>query len=376
MAAGETSVPRNEGQLLKAARPAFIAPRARLAYTVQLGAFSSRENAALAHDFWKRKGYDIYVSESRDAGNHPVFVVRSGVFERKRDAMAAARAIRGKDDGPAVSVPTQVGPDGKPATLDLDRTAHAPLPPAGEPSASPAAAPPLAIDYALQLGAFSTADHAAAAARFWHGKGYDTRQVEIRDGGGRLWHAVRAGTYPDRKAAATVAQAFARKEDALALVTPNWAEHQSTAPASAAKPVPALLAYSVQLGVFASAENASRALSALLAKGVEAYVAPLRDRHRQRRYAVRAGHFTRRDDGLAMMRGLAGKQRGSAILVALRGDASVPAAPTRSAVLAAQSARGTRARPGSSVQAARAPETSRKTIVAGRGRSPSRPSAP
>lgn len=346
--APSTSASTSEQRIpIKITPKATDGPRDRMAYAVQLGAFSSRENAALAQVFWKQKGYDIYVNESRAADNRPLFAVRSGVYALKKDAIAAAQAIRSKEDGPAVSVPILVDLNGMPSKLDLGApgTLEAQAPPAVEPPETntftplvsapigpqitgPGAAAPKNLVYALQLGAFSSAENAIVSANFWRGKGYDTRQVEIQDAEGRHWYAVRTGNYPVKNEAATAAVAFGRKENTLALVTPTWAEQQ--APATTMTPTPATtsalageapkMAWTVQLGAYASRNNASLTASVLQARGVPAYVEQIRDHRNKTLHAVRAGSFKSRAEAQAMIRTLNREERKAALLVEVRND--------------------------------------------------------
>jgi cell division septation protein DedD len=126
--ASEQSSPSQE------ALEAFAAKGNRVAFTVQLGAFSNRDNAVLSLSFWKQKGYDVYVSEIKDAGNSTLLAVRTGIYSQKKDALLAAQSIRAKNEGSAVVVLSLADPNGKPNVLNLDPPGTLPAltAPAGE----------------------------------------------------------------------------------------------------------------------------------------------------------------------------------------------------------------------------------------------------
>jgi NodT family efflux transporter outer membrane factor (OMF) lipoprotein len=244
----------------------------RLAYAIQLGAFANRENAALSQTFWKQKGYDVYASENRDAGQRPLYVVRTGIFNQRRDATAQAQTIRRAEMMEALVVPMMVDKQGKPSVIELGDPATvdvSTMPPAvpelpeapdapttSSTPATPAAAsddvPPAVVSaaklpagtpekpaektpatapakgakarqtvvYALQLGAFSSLDNARVAFSFWTDKGYAPFISDIRDVEGRRWFAVRTGRYTQRREALTAALAFGKGEGVPVTVVP------------------------------------------------------------------------------------------------------------------------------------------------------------
>lgn len=325
------------------------APREQVAYSVQLGNFFSRENAILSREFWISKGYDAFISESLDDGSRPRYAVRTGVYSQKKDAARAARAIRITEEDPAVPVPILVNAAGQPEKLDLVANAVAvqttpvieppevlstTLAEIGAPAVAPNLGPEMA--FAVQLGAFASAENAAVSMRFWRGKGYPARQVEITDAAGRHWYAVRTGTYALKSEAEVAALAFGRKEGALALVAHGHAEIAVATPLVATGSSPAMTkapavatpappTYAVQVGAFANADLAYRAAAALQEKGVSAYVARLGTSTRQSLYAVRVGRFTQRSDGLTMLASLKPKDRSRAKLVEIGVAPSVQA---------------------------------------------------
>lgn len=374
-----------------------LLPKDKVAHTVQLGAFSNRENAAIAQTFWKQKGYDTYVSESRDAGNRTLYAVRHGIFPLKKEATAAAQAFRTKEDAPAVPVPVMVDRNGKPASVDLGdpetlaaQATPAPVPEPPEVAPAPTEAPagnspkpPVAgktaatkhLSYALQLGAFSSEDNAKVAVDFWRSRGYDANTVEITDGGGRRWYAVRTGSYPRKTEATRAAVEFSRKEGTQALVTPTWAEpapgtaatakpeavtepaqatpsgaavatasaaataaptasppsaapsaaapeaatvaapEATAAPAQASPVEKPQAAFTIQLGAYASEQNANRSAAYPRRTGDPVTVVSIRDGRNRIRYAVRMGGYATRAEAQAAIRKLGPKERRWAVPV-------------------------------------------------------------
>ena len=240
----------------------------KLAYTVQLGAFSNLENAAISNAFWRFRDYDAYVSEFKDGEGRNWYAVRTGSFSQRREASLAAASIRRKESAPAVMVPVMLDSAGKPSAVALGNlklpsaTPLAPVVP--EPPEAPIAVlsdedvsvssvsfsdgkeirevekevetgvqtakgneAPFA--YSVQLGAFSAMENAAVSFSFWQGRGYEVFVAEIRDVNDRVWYAVRTGVYPQRNDASVSALFFGRGEDAPAVVVKTLVD-QSGAP--------------------------------------------------------------------------------------------------------------------------------------------------
>lgn len=209
----------------------------RLAYTIQLGTFLNLDNAAIAHAVWQFRGYDVYVSENRDADKRVWYSVRTGVFPLRRDGVRQAQAIRDVEEASAVVVPISLGEDGRPVAVGAERLSPAnggaavpfmPEPPeaATAPVAQPAAEhslvrraePKTKPSYSVQLGAFSTHENAKVARDFWSSRGYDVFMAPIVDGRGRSWYAVRSGLFANRRDAASAALGIGRKERVTATV--------------------------------------------------------------------------------------------------------------------------------------------------------------
>lgn len=354
--------------------PMVDATREKLAYTLQLGAFSNLENAAISYEFWRFRELDVYVAEFKDAEGRNWYAVRSGIFSQRRDASLAAVSLRRKASASAVMLPTMVDAAGKPATIavsDLTLPGAAPMSPVvPEPpealeaptSASGAneSLPAVPLEdgkarfaYSVQLGAFSVLENAAVSFSFWQGKGYEVFISEIKDSTGRNWYAVRTGVYPRRDDAAASALFFGRGEDAPAVVvrtavdqsglpkTVDTSRLPPTVPATgrrepSAEPLAEAPrknaqrinrtfmpsgslkgkpAYTVQLGVFSSVENAAKALSGRQGRGYEAYVCEIEDAMKRVRYAVRTGAFPKRRDAAALQRLLTRREGVPAMVV-------------------------------------------------------------
>lgn len=339
----------------------------KLAYTIQLGAFSNLENAAIAYAFWRFKEYEAYVSAFRDTEGRNWYAVRTGVFPLRRDASAAAVSLRRKTSAHAVVVPMLIDQRGKPSALALSElklpasTQVSPVIP--EPPEAPLAvvqetraALPVPSDderdgsaYSVQLGAFSAVENAAVSSSFWQAKGYDVFVSEIRDVEGRTWFAVRTGIHARRNEAAESALFLGRAEDAPAVVVKTAIDRSgrpkaidlrslaqedsasvargNSAPASLTQPskgksflaqktvFKGKKAYTVQLGAFASLRNAARSLAEWQARGYEAYVCEILDAENRVRYAVRAGAFSQRRDAAALVRSLGRQDDVPALLV-------------------------------------------------------------
>jgi multidrug efflux system outer membrane protein len=354
---------------VQATRPEAV--KEKLAYTIQLGAFSNLENAAISYAFWRFRKYDVYVSEIKDAEGRVWYAVRTGIFPQRRDASVAAASLRRKESAPAVMMPTMVDRTGKPNAIavgDLKLPSSAsvapvvPEPPeAPVDAASKAASAPSSLSderreafaYSVQLGAFSAVENAAVSFSFWQSRGYEVFVTEVKDADGRSWYAVRTGVFLQRDDASASALFFGRGEDAPAVVVSTpvdksglpktvdmtkfmpvtpVVESRDSAVATAGKmpvkngsktePTSAHYgvfkggrAYAVQLAAFSSLENAGKSLSEWQGRGHKAYVCEIQDASRPVRYAVRIGAFAQRREAAALVRSLARKESVRAILV-------------------------------------------------------------
>ena len=368
-------LPRPDGKKSKVVLPANALKqeiaREKFAYTIQLGAFSNLENAAISYEFWRFRAYDTYVSEFKDADGRDWYAVRTGIFQQRRDAAVAVAALRRKESAPAVMLPIMVDAAGKPAMLalsDLKLPGTLPVVPVvPEPPEAPTTdveragqAPSVGLEggkerfaYSVQLGAFSSPENAGLSFSFWQGRGYEVFVSEIKDAGGRAWYAVRTGVYSLRNDASAAALFFGRGEDAPAVVVktpvdssgapktididkylPVDRKSESRDPVAApAENLPSTdvatskktfvlkgvfkggKAYTVQLAAFSNLGNAARSLNDWLGKGYEAYVCEIQDVGSRTRYAVRTGVFSQRRQATVLLQSLARKENIKAVLV-------------------------------------------------------------
>lgn len=358
---------RNRPDLSAPPEFATGAPKEKVAYTVQLGTFSNIENAAISHAFWLLRKLDVYVSEFKDSDGRNWYAVRAGVFPQRSDASVAAASLRRKESAPAVMVPIMVDKSGKPLVIaldDLKSPSAAPVLP--EPPEAPIAvsdinksASPIVSEsgkgsfaYSVQLGAFSVPENAAVSFAFWQGKGYEVFVTGIMGVEGRMWYAVRTGIYLRRDDALASALFFGRGEDVPVVVVttpvdksgvPNTldigkrigrvhaqqdtatvlsaekavvAEHRVVRKTFAIKQEQGKPAYSIQLGVFSSMENAAKSLSEWQGRGYDAYVCEIEDAVKPVvRYAVRTGAFSQRRDAAGSLRTLQREGKIRAMLV-------------------------------------------------------------
>ena len=226
----EISVPQNK-------------PKDKLAYTIQLGAFSNIENAAVSHAFWHAKDYDVYVAEIKDTEGETRFVVRTGAFQTKGDALASAGLFKRKEDKSATVVQTALNKSGTPESIDISKlspqgTPHSPLvaasitPEPAEPSdevqkltemqkpafnesthesvtvqsigkAKPA--------YSIELGSFATEGIAVKAQEKWQTQGLNVFICEIRETSTRTRYSVRTGVFTELREASDEMRSLKRK---------------------------------------------------------------------------------------------------------------------------------------------------------------------
>lgn len=357
-----------------------IERKERIAHTIQLAAFSNLENAAISSAVWQFRGYEVYVAETRGSDGRLWYAVRTGVYPQRRDAANAAQQIRRKDEAPAVLVPTMLDASGQPPQVDISDVLNVkpgmesrvlPEPPeAPEPTAvstlteeNVAKAPiesarptsKAKSHYAVQLGAFSSPDNAEVSRKYWQERGVNVYVAPLRDVEGRPWYGVRTGVFPQRREASALALQLGRKENASAIVVaaaldaagkPELSEavlEQPAAPVAsavvavpkvlvpklepAAKPVAAAKSprFSIQLGVFASIENAAKAFAEWQLLGYEPYVCDSGETPGKPRFAVRTGEFGNKREAQAMVRTIERQEsrRGLVVPAVLSADGSL-----------------------------------------------------
>ncbi len=166
-------------------------------YTLQFGAYSSMENAKVAADSWRAKGYDARPAETQDVFEQHWYVVRSGSYARKPDASAAARAVRSKE-GVSVLVAAVTGePMATPSPAGMGTA------PSVKQVAVVSARQPLL--FTVQLAAYAGEENAERAAALLQLKGVPAYVAHFRDRRNLASYVVRAGS-------------FRRRVDGLALI--------------------------------------------------------------------------------------------------------------------------------------------------------------
>ncbi len=200
----------------------------RFAYSVQLGAFSSRENAGLSFAFWKGKGYEVFVAEIKDGQGRIWYAVRTGVYPQRKDALVSALFFGRGEDVPAIVVKTAVDQSGAPRTHDLGKLLPASLT-VGSPGTEAVVAPEKRGEaekksplpkiafkgkkaYTVQLGAYSKLENAAKALAQWQGKGYEAYVYKSQQAKKRMLYNVRAGAFAKRRDAAALLRSIGRQE--------------------------------------------------------------------------------------------------------------------------------------------------------------------
>lgn len=363
------------------------APAPATLYALQFGLYLNPENAAVAAEVWKFRGYDVYVAEVAGADGNRWYALQSGAYVGEAPARAAAEAVRAKEEQPVEVVPASAGLDGKPQRVDLDAllaqrvVQDQPIVP--EPPEAPAARTPVPdavvvstvagrktlrgkAAFSIQLAAFASRDNARVAIDYWQSRGLAVYLALLGDRDSRQWYAVRSGDFASRREASALAVQLGRKEGVNVLVVPYRPpfvlpdEVAPSAPASdsfglaalpseavaeapvvepetpvlaAPNPVPAPAApqppvataekrplptarFSLQLGAFASIENAARAYAEWQLRGYEPYVCETDDVRGNPRFAVRVGEFSGKAEAQQTIRRIQKQDGARAVLVA------------------------------------------------------------
>lgn len=217
-------------------------------YALQVGAFSSQDNARIALEFWKTKGRDAYLADILDGEGRHWYALRIGRYSQRRAALTDAEEFGRHEGAPAMVVPVRA--------------------PASAENASSVLATP-----------------AAPATET----------------------PVPTPSMPAAKAAAqpSVASAPTRTETPVEPALQAVAPRVSATPSAATESVPQRHgAYTVQLGAFSQASNAAKALAEWEQRGYPVYVSRLTDAKGATRYALRVGNYERPSEGLALIRKL------------------------------------------------------------------------
>ena len=197
------------------------------AYTVQLDAFSDPGNAANSDQFWKSRKYNVYVSETRNAAGETRYVVRTGLFQSRREAISLALMFKRKENQPAVVVQTSLDNSGNPVSIDLKQLGSpvsTPLNPTKDP-ASTMAAPAITQGIAeqhtvakekpvftVQLGIFTSAGNALKSLEKWKRRGLTAYITELKNEDNSSRFVIRTGRFTDMQEASEVMRSLRRTE--------------------------------------------------------------------------------------------------------------------------------------------------------------------
>jgi cell division septation protein DedD len=98
-----TAVPPKAKPTPPTASPVTAAkPQKRLVYSVQLGAYKSKQNADALVKSYKQKGYDAFTQKSTTAAKGTLYRVLIGKFDTKNKATFLMREIRNKENVSAI----------------------------------------------------------------------------------------------------------------------------------------------------------------------------------------------------------------------------------------------------------------------------------
>ncbi|MEJ1959630.1 MAG: efflux transporter outer membrane subunit [Nitrosomonadales bacterium] len=91
----------------------------KVAYSIQLGAFSTLQNAKKSQAQWQNKGYVAYVYEIMDDGKKPLFAVRTGIFVHRYEASTFMRTLERNAGFKATLVTAELEQPGNPAMTSI-----------------------------------------------------------------------------------------------------------------------------------------------------------------------------------------------------------------------------------------------------------------
>ncbi|HEY6350628.1 MAG TPA: SPOR domain-containing protein [Candidatus Angelobacter sp.] len=143
--------------------------------------------------------------------------------EAKPEQPSAAAASESKPEKPVSATSPPKPPEQTAAQAAPEKSApEKPSPSqAASSGADPAAPDAEQSAFSLQLGAFQDEHNAVRFKNDLKSRGYPVFVFHTLDAGGRIWHTVRLGHYPDMKKASEAATVFVGKEKIPAFVRPG-----------------------------------------------------------------------------------------------------------------------------------------------------------
>ena len=201
----------------------------KLAYTVQLDAFSDPGNAANSHEFWKLRKYNVYVSETRNAAGETRYGVRTGIFLSRRDAITLALMFKYKEDQQAAVVKTSLDNSGNPDSIDINKlrslASNSNSLNSAKSSAAPIAAttinPDTAVQhntgrekpvFTVQLGIFTTQGNALKSLEKLKNRGLTAYITELKNDDNSSRFVIRTGRFTEMQEASQVMRSLRRTE--------------------------------------------------------------------------------------------------------------------------------------------------------------------
>ncbi|WP_319240637.1 efflux transporter outer membrane subunit [uncultured Propionivibrio sp.] len=262
--------------------PSRAGEKARFA--VQLGAFSNQQNAQMALEFWRARGFAPYLVNLTDSQGHGWLAVRSGEFRNRREASALALQLGRKEKISALVV-----------AYRPESTVALPAAPATTPSEPVKVAEPPAETPAPLRPEEKSAESATTK----------TAPAEAPAPTPTPATPAAAATSP------TTETTSAEPESVVAEPSmPTPPSKKGVAARKVSKP-----RFSVQLGAFATIENAAASYAEWINRGYAAYVCEMADRLGKLRFAVRVGEHTRRLEGLSQARSIHRRSGTHAVVV-------------------------------------------------------------
>jgi cell division septation protein DedD len=188
-----------------------------------------------------------------------------------------------------------------------------------EPNTTPTSAPeqrPLPVEggrYIVQVASFGAADNANRLSARLQEAGYSVMTDTVKSDVGTL-HRVRVGPFESEARARETVLALSSSIDG---VRPRVMDLQPERSAQVTTPEDPLVRWVVQVGSFASSENAENVVASLRLKGMSAYRESVSSGNSEI-FRVRVGPFLSREDAIAAEREINESLSVSAVVMSIR----------------------------------------------------------
>ena len=220
-------VPGDGIQLKSALSAPPVIQKPKTNFAVQLGAFSSLENAEVSSKYWQDRGLNIYINQVRDAEGRAWFAVRTGEFVQRREASALAVQLGRKENVSAIVVSVAVDVEKEQEKLKSVAAELLVAQPAVPGRAIPVKADVVKAElpnvaqrprYAIQLGVYGNIENAAKAFAEWQLRGYEPYVCETGGLPETPRFAVRTGDFSNKREAQAMVRTIERQEGSRGLV--------------------------------------------------------------------------------------------------------------------------------------------------------------